>query len=71
MSEARAGRVVSGCPFLQPTRRLGRGDVAIGVYCRLPDGRVRVPARHELRAWCIPGRFESCPTHERHASAAR
>jgi hypothetical protein len=66
------------CPFLQPTRSLSRDlaavgiyqeMTAVGVYCRLPDGRVRVPAREEVKGFCVPGRHRECPHYRRHTSA--
>jgi hypothetical protein len=61
--------VVSECPFLQPGRP-GAGPIGlIGVYCRFPDGRVRVPAMDEMRRFCLREQWEHCPAYERHAPA--
>jgi hypothetical protein len=57
------------CPLLAPSRPLGRGDVAFAIYCRLPDGRVRVPLRQEARQFCIPAQHRLCPVYRRHAAA--
>jgi hypothetical protein len=66
------------CPFFQPSRSLARDLSAVGVYqdmtsvgvyCRMPDGTVRVPGREEVRAFCVPGRYQDCPHYQRHAAA--
>lgn len=67
MNDARTA-VASECPFLQPARPLGSGRL-IGIYCRMPDGRVRVPPMDEMRRFCLRGRWEECPTYQRHAPA--
>jgi hypothetical protein len=41
----------------------------IGIYCRFPDGRVRVPAMDEMRRFCLREQWEHCPAYERHAPA--
>ena len=61
--------VAAECPFLQPTRPLSRGGRLIGFYCRLPDGRVRVPAEDEGRRFCLPRQWRQCPVYQRHAPA--
>ena len=57
------------CPLLQPSRSLGHRGRAIGVYCRVPDGRVRVPPTDELRRFCLAGQWPRCPVYRRHAPA--
>jgi hypothetical protein len=57
------------CPFVHPARPLGRGGRLLGIYCRLPDGRVRVPPRDEMRRFCLREQWEQCPTYRRHAPA--
>jgi hypothetical protein len=57
------------CPFLQPSRPLGAQGRLIGLYCRLPDGRVRVPEAEERRRFCVPGAWQDCPVYQRHAPA--
>jgi hypothetical protein len=57
------------CPFLQPSRPLGVHGRLIGIYCRLPDGSVRVPRADERRRFCLPGHWEDCPVYRRHAPA--
>ena len=60
---------IGDCPFLLPSRPLGSRGRAIGIYCRLPDGRVRVPPADELRRFCLPGQWRDCPVYQRHAPA--
>jgi len=48
---------------------MGRDAVAVGIYCALPDGRVRVPARDERQLYCLPGHPEACPVYHRHVPA--
>jgi hypothetical protein len=55
------------CPFLQPWRPLSARDRQIGIYCRLPGGRVRVPPLEDVRRYCEPGRWQACPVQARHA----
>jgi hypothetical protein len=49
------------CPNLGP----GISDVTTrptcAVYCRLPDGRIRIPSRDELSRFCLAGHFRDCP----------
>lgn len=68
MTDARTA-VADDCPFLQPSRPLGNHGRAIGLYCRVPDGGVRVPAADELRRFCLPGQWRQCPVYQRHAPA--
>jgi hypothetical protein len=68
------------CPFFQPSRSLARDLsavgiyqdlVAVGVYCRLPNGRVHVPSTVDVKRFCVPeGCFVDCPVYQRHAAAA-
>ena len=54
------------CPYFQP-RTDGSGDgVPYAVYCRQPDGRVRVPSRDERERFCASGHHLDCPGY-RHA----
>jgi hypothetical protein len=57
------------CPLLRPSRPMGRDAVAVGIYCALPDGRVRVPARDERQLYCLPGHQDDCPVYHRHVPA--
>lgn len=52
------------CPLAQPG--VPSRDTT-GLYCRLPDGRVRVPEHEERRRYCLPGEFNACPVYRRHA----
>jgi hypothetical protein len=36
-------------------------------YCRLPDGRVRVPTPEERSLFCSTGRYDECPVVRRYA----
>jgi hypothetical protein len=57
------------CPQLQPSRPFSSSGRIIGIYCRRPDGAVRVPRRDEVRTFCLTGRWRECPGNRRHASA--
>jgi hypothetical protein len=61
--------VGSECPFFQPARLVGSRGRLIAVYCRFPNGRVRVPAEDERQGFCLTGRWEECPAYQRHAPA--
>ena len=58
----------SECPLLHPGRPLHQ-NVRIAIYCRLPGGRVRVPAEEEQRRHCLTGRWPECPVYRDHATA--
>jgi hypothetical protein len=49
------------CPFLRPEAADHLEAFPVGVYCRLPDGRVRVPSRDELARFCAAGHYRDCP----------
>jgi hypothetical protein len=64
------------CPFFRASRSLSRELMAfgiytectaLGIYCQLPSGRVRVPSGDEVKQHCVPNRFEACPIYGRHA----
>jgi hypothetical protein len=57
------------CPCLQPARPQGSSGRIIGLYCRRPDGGVRVPRRDELQRFCLTERWRECPGNRRHAPA--
>ena len=57
------------CPFLQPTLPIGRRETAIGIYCRLPGGRVRIPTRDEVKRFCVPQAWRDCPVYQAYARA--
>ncbi|MBI4611610.1 MAG: hypothetical protein HY726_21685 [Candidatus Rokubacteria bacterium] len=52
-----------GCPFLRPAMTVRLLAFPIAVYCRLPNGRVRVPSRDELIRFCTSRRSEDCPRY--------
>ena len=56
------------CPRLQPTRPLGSRGRSIGIYCRRPDGTVRVPRPDEIRTFCLTERWPECPGVRRRAT---
>ena len=53
------------CPFLQPTMASRSELLGIGVYCRLPSGRARIPSRDEVARFCAAGKFRECPVYRR------
>lgn len=53
------------CPFLRPRMTSHLEAFPIGVYCRLPSGRVRVPSHDELRRFCTKGDYHDCPVYRR------
>ena len=57
------------CPHLQPARPSGSSGRIIGLYCRRPDGAVRVPSRDQVRMFCLTDRWPECPGNRRHAPA--
>ncbi len=54
-----------GCPFLTPHVSARDGAFPVPIYCRLPNRHVRVPEADERARFCVPGRYESCPTYRR------
>ena len=48
------------CPYLRPHRADRLAAFPMGVYCRLPDGRVRIPSRDELARFCTTGHHYDC-----------
>lgn len=53
------------CPFLIPRVSGRAGIFSVPVYCRLPNGRVRVPTRDELLVLCTAGQQYDCPGYRR------
>jgi hypothetical protein len=53
----------TGCPFAVP----GVPRSGAAFYCRLPNGRVRIPARDERVRFCESGRYHACPVIQRYA----
>jgi hypothetical protein len=60
---------VGECPFLRPARSLGRNDRRLGISCRFPDGRIRVPPVDEIRRFCLRGEWQRCLAYRRYAPA--
>jgi hypothetical protein len=53
----------ASCPFAMP----GVPSVkALAFYCRVPDGRVRIPDPCERRRYCLSGLHELCPIVRRY-----
>jgi len=63
MSETRVRQ--KECPFLRPMMTSHLGAFPIGIYCRLPSGRVRIPSRDELARFCTAGQHRDCPAYRR------
>lgn len=53
------------CPFLRPRMAGDLASFPIGVYCRLPSGRVRILSRDELRRFCTKGDYRDCIVYRR------
>ena len=60
---------VRECPFLQPVRSPGRYGRRIGISCRFPDGRIRVPPVDEIPRFCVRGEWRRCLAYRRYAPA--
>jgi hypothetical protein len=57
------------CPCLAPVVNDRLWMVTTGVYCRRPDGRVRIPARATLLHVCMTAEHHSCAGYVRSAPA--
>jgi len=57
------------CPHLisRPARWAGGYQAPSPAYCRLPNGRVRVPTQDQLVSLCVGGRYPSCSGYRRWA----
>lgn len=57
------------CPNLMPrsAQRAGGSAFPLPAYCRLPNGRVRVPTRAEVASLCSDGQYVNCPGYRRWA----
>lgn len=64
MSETRMIEAAQ-CPFLRPMMVSDLGAFPMGVYCRLPSGRIRIPSRDELARFCSAGHHHDCPVYRR------
>jgi hypothetical protein len=55
------------CPHLMPkvVRRAGGFPAPASVYCRLPNGRVRVPSRDQVASLCTSGQYFRCTGYRR------
>ncbi len=47
-------------PYLRPVGADRLGAFPVGVYCRFPDGRVRIPSRDEPARFCTIGHHADC-----------
>jgi hypothetical protein len=58
------------CPCLVPAvSRRDDGVFPAPVYCRLANGRVRVPSRDELATLCTADHYHECSGHRRWAAS--
>jgi hypothetical protein len=55
----------STCPYLTPKLSGRPATFSVPVYCRKPNGRVRVPSRDQLMALCTAGHHHDCPGYRR------
>ncbi len=55
----------SNCPFLTPKMREREAVFSLPAYCRLPNGRVRVPTHEQLVFLCTAGQHHDCPGYRR------
>jgi hypothetical protein len=60
------------CPNLMPrsAQRAGGSAFPLPAYCRLPNGKVRVPTRAEVASLCSDGHYVNCPGYRRWARSA-
>jgi hypothetical protein len=59
----------ANCPCLTPEISPRRGSLPVPVYCRLGNGRVRVPSPEQLVSLCTAGQHHNCPGYRRWARA--
>ncbi len=57
------------CPCLTPAVARRGGKFPVPVYCRLPNGRVRIPTPEQLASLCTAGQHHNCPGYRRGARA--
>ena len=55
----------SSCPFLMPAPGDRRDAVSFAAYCRLPNGRIRVPEPDQLLFLCQDGHYPDCLGYRR------
>jgi hypothetical protein len=48
------------CPYLRPETAERLAAFPLGVCCRLPHGRVRIPSRDELDRFRTTGHYADC-----------
>jgi hypothetical protein len=65
MMEERDEDEASTCPYLTPKVSWPRAAPSFPVYCRLPNGRVRVPLPDQLMVLCTAGHYHDCPGSRR------
>jgi hypothetical protein len=49
------------CPHLRPQLVGADRGISVAIYCGLPDGRARVPARDEVKRYCLDASHDFCP----------
>jgi hypothetical protein len=59
------GRDRSSGPFLMPAPGDGRDAGSFAAYCRLPNGRIRVPEPDQLLFLCLDGHCPDCLGYSR------
>lgn len=59
----------TNCPCLTPAVGHRAGVFPVPVYCRLANGRVRVPTRDELTSLCTVSQYHNCPGYHRWAAS--
>jgi hypothetical protein len=52
----------TNCPFLVPALTGPAVGFPVPVYCRAPNGRVRMPSREQLVSLCSGGHHHACPS---------
>lgn len=57
------GDAMATCPLMVPQGRRVHESWPLGIYCRLPGGRVCVPPREHVTIFCATGRWINCPTY--------
>ena len=57
------------CPCLTPAVGRRAGVFPVPVYCRLANGRVRVPPRDQLGSLCTADQYHGCPGYRRWAAS--
>lgn len=57
------------CPCLTPGAGRRDGVFPVSVYCRLGNGRARVPTCDELASRCTADDYHDCPGYRRWAAS--